>query len=158
MESNYFRINKKEYCHITDEYIFIFNSKEPHRIPLEHKLGEGWGILSVLNYVFFFLIFMYTAFSVMYYGSGFFMNPINYAALYLLYLSMKRIVDGLNSSRTPTISRSKIKSLVFRTPKFSYPRLVIYFDGPEGKVLKRIIPVLYKQEALPVLKKLKLVE
>ena len=39
------------------EYIFIFNSKDPHRIPLEHKLGEGWGILSVLNYVFFFLIF-----------------------------------------------------------------------------------------------------
>jgi hypothetical protein len=69
-----------------------------------------------------------------------------------LFLSFKRIQDGFNSSRTPTISRNKIKSVYFKTPKFSYPRLVIYFEGPEGKILKRTISVLYKQEALPVLK------
>ncbi|MBL7882846.1 MAG: hypothetical protein JNL69_02170, partial [Bacteroidia bacterium] len=154
IESNYFRVNKKEYCHITDDYIFIFNSKQPTRIPKEHDLGEGWGIMSILNYIFFAFIFLYNVVSIIYYGSNYFINPINYAALFLLYLSMKRIMDGLNSSRTPTIQRSKIKSTYLKTPAFSYPRFVVYFEGPEGKVLKRIIPILYKKEAQPLLEKL----
>jgi len=152
MQTKYFRINKKEYCHITAEEIFIFNSKEPTRIPLEHELGEGWGVLSILNYITFFFLFVYVAISVTYYGAGFFKMWLNYGALILLFLSLKRIQDGFNSSRTPTIQRSKIKNVVFKTPKFSYPRLLIYFEGPEGKVLRRKIPVLYKKEALPVLK------
>jgi len=145
-------VNKKEYCHINDQYLFIFNSKTPTRIPLEHDLGEGWGILSVLNYITFFFLFAYTAISITFYGMGFFKEMINYGGLLLLFLSFRRIQDGFNSSRTPTIGRSKIKNVLFKTPKFSYPRLVIYFEGPEGKVLRRTIPVLYKQEALPVLK------
>lgn len=156
MQSNYFRINKKEFCHVTDEHVFIFNSKEPTRIPKEHDLSEAWGIMSMLNYIFFFLIVVYTAFSVMYYGGNFFLNPVNYAAIFLLILSMKRIMDGKFSSRTPSIQRSKIRSVQFKAPKFSYPRVVIFFEGPEGKVLKRVIPVLYKQEALPVLERTKL--
>jgi len=153
IQTSFFRINKKEYCHITDEHIFIFNSKEPTRIPVEHNLSEGWGIASVLNYIFFVFIFIYNALSIIYYGAAYFSNPINYAALFLLYLSMKRIMDGLNSSRTPTIQRKDIKSLRIVSPKFSYPRVVIYFQGPEGKVLKRVIPILYKKEAVPVLEK-----
>ncbi len=156
MENNYFRVNNKEYCHITNDHVFIFNSKVPTRVPVEHGLSEAWGILSVLNYIFFFLIFIYTAFSVMYYGGDFFVNPVNYAAVFLLILSMKRIMDGKFTSRTPSIQRSKIRSVEFKTPRFSYPRVNIFFEGPEGKVLKRVIPVLYKQEALPVLERTKL--
>lgn len=152
MQTNYFRVNKKEYCHITDEEIFIVNTKTPTRIPLEHELGEGWGIMSVLNYIVFFFLFVYTAFSATYYGMDFIKQPWNYAAIFLLYLSFKRVQDGFHGSKTPTIQRKKIKNLLFKTPRFSYPRVVIYFEGPEGKVLKRTIPVLYKQEALPVLK------
>jgi hypothetical protein len=152
MQTKYFRANKKEYCHITDDTIFITNTKTPDRIPLEHELGEGWGIMSVLNYLTFFFLFVYTAISVTYYGVEFIKQPWNYAALFLLFLSFKRMQEGFNSSRTPTIDRKKIKNVLFKTPRFSYPRLVIYFDGPEGKVLRRSISVLYKQEALPVLK------
>ena len=157
MPTSYFRTSKKEYCHISDEYIFIFNSKEPTRIPEEFELGEGWGILSVFNYIFFFLIFSYSAVSIIYYGMEFFTHIINYGGLFLLFVSLKRIQDGINSSKSPTIARKKIKSILFKTPRFSYPRVVIYFDGPEGKVLRRTISVLYKQEALDVLKKTGLV-
>jgi hypothetical protein len=152
MQTRYFRVNKKEYCHITGDDIFIVNTKEPVRIPLEHELGEGWGIGSTVNYIIFFFLFVYVAMSATYYGTAFIKEPLNYAALFLLFLSFKRIQEGFNSSRTPTIPRNKIKNVIFKTPRFSYPRLVIYFEGPEGKVLKRVIPVLYKQEALPVLK------
>ena len=34
---------------------------------------------------------------------------------------------------------------------FSYPRVVVYFDGPEGKVLRRNISVKYKKEAEQIL-------
>jgi hypothetical protein len=152
MQTKYFRVNRKEYCHITDELIFIVNTKEPFRVPLEHELGEGWGIMSVLNYITFFFLFVYTALSATYYGYAFIKQPLNYAAVFLLFLSFKRLQDGFNGSRTPTIRRSLITNVLFKTPKFSYPRLIIYFEGPEGKVLKRTIRVLYKQEALPVLK------
>jgi hypothetical protein len=157
MQTTYFRSTKKEYCHITEEYIFITNEKVPTRIPSEHELGEAWSVLSVLNYIFFFLIFAYTALSVNSYGYIFFMHIENYGALLLLLLSLMRLKNGLLGSQTPTISRSKIKAIHFKTPKFSYPRLVIYFEGPENKVLRRIIPVLYKKEAEPVLKNANLI-
>jgi len=152
MQTKFFRTSKREYCHISDDALFIFNSKQPTRIPLEHELGEGWGIFSVLNYILFFFLFAYAAISITYYGINFFKNPINYGGLFLLFLSLKRIQDGFNSSKTPMIPRDKIRSVYFKTPRFSYPRLVIYFEGPEGKVLRRSISVMYKQEALPVLK------
>ena len=151
MQTKYFRASNKEYCHITDDTIFIFNAKEPTRIPLEHDLGEGWGIVSILNYILFTFLFVYVAGSASYYGIAFLKNPINYGALFLLFISFMRVKEGFVSSSTPAISRDKIKSVYFKTPKFSYPRLVIYFKGPEGKVLRRTISVLYKQEALPVL-------
>lgn len=153
MQTSYFRVNKKEYCHISDDTVFIINSKEVTRVPLEHELAEGWGIVSVLNYIFFVFIFFYTAFSVSYYGIYFFSHILNYGALFLLFVSLMRIKNGFNSSTTPTIMRNKIKSVHFKTPKFSFPRLVIYFEGPEDKIVRKIIPVLYKKEALPVLKK-----
>ncbi len=152
METKYFRVNKKEYCHITDDTIFIINSKEVSRIPLAFELGEGWGIVSMVNYILFGFLFVYTTVSMSAYGVNFFMHPLNYGALFLLLLFLMRIKNGFVTSRTPTISRNKIKSVYFKTPKFSYPRLVIYFEGPEGKVLRKIIPVMYKQEALAVLK------
>lgn len=151
METKYFRINKKEYCHITDEVIFIFNSKTPTRIPLEHDLGEGWGVMSILNYIFFIFLFVFVAGSASYYGMNFFIQPINYGAIVLLLLSFNRVKNGFVTSRTPTVSRNKIKTVHLKSPKFSFPRLVIYFDGPEGKVLCKTIPVLYKKEAVPVL-------
>ncbi|HEX8516725.1 MAG TPA: hypothetical protein VF868_11035 [Bacteroidia bacterium] len=151
MQTRYFRVNKEEYCHVTDEAVFITNSKTPQHIPLEHELGEGWGIISVLNYITFFFLFVYTAVSATYYGIDFIKEPLNYGALFLLFLSFKRMQNGFNGSRTPTIQRSKIKNVLLKTPRFSYPRVVIYFEGPEGKTLRRIIRVLYKQEALPVL-------
>ena len=151
MQTNYFRINKKEYCHITDDLIFIINSKEVTRVPLEFELGESWGIMSVLNYLVFAFLFVYTAISMSYYGSEFFIHPLNYGALILLLMSFARVKEGFLSSRTPTIQRKKIKTVHFKTPKFSYPRVVIYFEGPEGKVVRKTIPVLYKKEALPVL-------
>jgi hypothetical protein len=36
--------------------------------------------------------------------------------------------------------------------------LVIYFEGPEGKVVRKIIPVLYKKEALPILQEVGLLK
>jgi hypothetical protein len=153
MQTTYFRINKKEYCHINDEYIFIVNTKEPTRIPLAHELGEGWGIVSVLNYIVFGFLFVYTAMAITYYGFEFFIHPINYGAIILLLISFIRVKEGFLSSKTPMIERKKIRNVLFKTPKFSFPRLVIYFDGPEGKVIRRIIPVLYKKEALPVLER-----
>lgn len=152
MQTKNFRINKKEYCHITDDVVFIVNSKEVTRIPLEHELGEGWGIVSVLNYLVFAFLFVYTAVSINYYGFEYFLHPINYGALILLLISFTRVKEGFLSSSTPTIQRKKIKSVHLKTPRFSYPRVVIYFEGPEGKVLRKIIPILYKKEALPVLK------
>ena len=152
MQTKYFRINKKEYCHIADDTIFIINSKEVTRVPLEHELSEGWGIISMLNYLLFTFLFVYTAMSVTYYGISFFKHALNYGALLLLFISLIRVKEGFLSSKTPTIRRSKIKTVYFKTPKFSFPRLVIYFKGPEGKVLRRIIPILYKKEALAVLK------
>lgn len=151
MQTRYFRVNKKEYCHITDDAVFVINSKEVTRVPLEHELGEGWGVLSILNYIFFAFIFIYTVISMSYYGGAFFMQPVNYGALFLLFLSFIRIKNGLMSSNTPTIQRSKIRTVYFKTPRFSFPRVVIYFEGPEGKVLRKIIPVQYRKEALPVL-------
>jgi hypothetical protein len=152
MQTKYFRTSKKEYCHITDDTIFIFNSKEPNRIPLEHEVSNAWGILSVLNYILFFFLFAYVAISVNVYGFSFFKHVANYGGLFLLFISFMRIQRGLTSSNTPTIQRSKIKGIHFKTPPFSYPRLLIYFEGPEGKVLRRSISILYKREALPILK------
>jgi hypothetical protein len=152
MQTTYFRVNKKEYCHINDDVLFLFNSKQPTRIPLEHDLGHGWGVISVLNYLLFTFLLIYTLFSVSYYGASFFKEPINYGGLLLLFLSLIRVKNGLHGSVTPTIKRNKIKSAYFKRPKFSYPRLVIYFEGPEGKVLRRTISILYPKEAEPVLK------
>jgi hypothetical protein len=152
MQTRYFKVNKKEYCHITDDTIFIINSKEVVRVPLEHQLGENWGIVSVLNYLVFAFLLVYTAVAMSFYGTEFFIHPINYGTLILLFLSLIRIKEGFLSSSTPTISRNKIKSVYFKTPKFSYPRLVIYFEGAEGKTLRKIIPIVNKSEALPILK------
>ena len=149
--TKHFRTTTNEYCHVSDDAVFIFNSKEPNRIPLEHELGNAWGIKSVLNYIFFAMILMYTMFSVSYYGANFFKEPLNYGALLLLFMSFVRIKEASVSSDTPTIARSKIKSVYLKTPKFSFPRVVIYFDGPEGKVLRRSISVKYRQEAQQVL-------
>jgi hypothetical protein len=152
MQTKYFRTTTQEYCHISNDTVFIFNTKEPNRIPLEHELGNAWGIKSILNYIFFAMILMYTMFSVSYYGANFFMEPVNYGALLLLFMSMIRMKNNFNSSNTPAIPRSKIRNVIFKSPRFSYARLVIYFDGPEGKVLRRIISVKYPKEVLPVLK------
>ncbi len=152
MQTKYFRVNKKEYCHITDQIIFVINSKEVSRVPLEFELGEGWGIISMLNYIVFVFLFIYTTISLSAYGANYFLQPINYGTLFLLILFLMRIKNGFVASRTPTISRNKIKSIYFKTPKFSYPRLVIYFTGPEGKVLRKTIPIRNKKEALAVLK------
>ena len=152
MQTKYFRINKKEYCHITDDTIFIINSKEVSRIPSEHELGEEWGIKSILNYLLFTFLFIYVGMSISYYGMIFFEQPVNYGAIFLLFISFIRVKNGFLSSETPAIARNKIKSVYFKTPKFSFPRLVIYFVGPEGRVLRKTIPVLHKNEAMPVLK------
>jgi len=157
LETKYFRINKKEYCHITDEVIFVVNTKTPTRIPLEHELGEGWGVMSILNYIWFTFLFVFVGASATYYGVDFFKQWINYGALILLYISFRRVVDGFNTSRTPTIYRNKIKSVYLKSPKFSFPRLVIYFEGPEGKVLCKTISILYKKEAEPVLEETSLI-
>lgn len=156
IQSTYFRVNKKEYCHITDKEIFIFGSKTPTHVPEEHTLSEAWGILSVLNYIFFLFIFTYTAISVSAQEIMFFKSIYNYGVLALLVLSFIRVQQGFITSKTPTIPLNKVKSVYFKTPIFSFPRLLIYFEGPEGKILQRTIPVLYKQEALPVLQNSKL--
>lgn len=150
--TKYFRTTTGEYCHIDDDTVYIFNTKEPTRIPLEHEVSDAWGIKSVLNYIFFVMILMYTMFSVSYYGINFFKQPLNYGALLLLFMSFVKIKEGFISSTTPTIQRSKIKTVHFKTPMFSYPRVVIYFEGPEGKVLRRTISVKYKQEGIQILK------
>lgn len=152
MERSYFRINKREYCHINDEYIFIVNTKEPTRIPHAFELGEGWGIMSILNYLSFTFLFVYIAFSVTYYGADFFVHPLNYGAIILLLIFFARVKEGFLSSRTPTIERKKIKNVVLKTPRFASPHILVYFEGPEGKVIRRKITILYKQEAIPVLK------
>ena len=158
MQSTYFRVNNNEYCHITEDKIFITNSKIISRVPLEHTLSESWGIISVFNYIIFTLLLSYVAMSATILGANFFTNPIHYGALFLLFYFMVRIKNGFLTSKTPTITRSNIKSVYFKTPKFSYPRLVVYFKGPAGKTLKRIIPVLYKQEALPILQEAELIK
>jgi hypothetical protein len=152
MEKTYFRINKKEYCHINDEYIYIVNTSGPSRIPLAHELGEGWGIMNILNIIVFVFLFAYVAMSFSYYGNEFLKEPLNYGGILLLILFLIRIKESFLGSRTPTIERKKIKNVVLKTPRFSFPRVLVYFEGPEGKVLRRRIPILYKQEALPVLK------
>lgn len=152
MQTHFFRINKKEYCHITDDLVFIINSKEVSRVPLEHELDESWGVISVLNYLVFAFLFIYTAVSITYYQFDFFIYPMNYGAIILLLIAFHRVKEGFLSSKTPTIQRSTIKSVHFKTPKFSYPRLIIYFKNPQKKIVRRIIPILYKQEALPILK------
>jgi hypothetical protein len=157
MQTKYFRVNKNEYCHIMDDTIFITSSKDVVYIPPEHELGEGWGIVSILNYILFTFLLIYVAVSVINSGINFFKFPLNYGAVFLLFISFIRIKEGFLSSKTPTINRSKIKSIYFKTPVFSFPRLVIYFDGPEGKILRRTIPVLYKKEALLVLRETGLV-
>ena len=155
--TKYFRTTTDEYCHIDDDTVYIFNTKEPTRIPLEHEVSDAWGIKSVLNYIFFVMILLYTLFSVSYYGGRFFMQPLNYGALLLLFMSFIKMKEGTISSSTPTIQRKKIKTVHFKTPMFSYPRVVIYFEGPEGKVLRRSISVKYKQEGLQILKETGLV-
>lgn len=152
METLFFRVNKKEYCHISKEQVFVINSKEVTRIPLEHELAEGWGVLSIINYILFTFLFVYTAVTITYYKFDFFIHPMNYGALILLLISFNRVKEGFQSSKTPMIPRDKIQSVYFKTPRFSYPRVIIYFDGPEGKIIRKIIPVLYPKEALPVLK------
>ena len=151
-ETKYFRVSDREYCHISDDTIFIFNSKTPTRIPLEEELSNAWGVSSILNYIVFVLLLLYTSMSLSTYGMAFFANPVNYGGLVLLFLSLVRMKRGFQTSSTPTILRNKIRSAYLKTPKFSYPRLVIYFDGAEGKILQRTIRILYKKEAEPVLK------
>ena len=112
----------------------------------------------MMNYILFVFLFGYLMFTASNNGINFLKHPLNYGALFLLFLSFIRIKNGFMASKTPTITRSKIKSVYFKTPRFSYPRLVIYFEGPEGKVLKRTFSVLYKQEALPVLKEVGLLK
>jgi hypothetical protein len=158
MQTRFFRVNKKEYCHISDDAVFIINSKVVSRVPLEHELGEGWGVISIFNYLIFGFLFVYTALSITQYQFDFFIHPINYGAIILLLIFFSRVKKGFQSSRTPMIPRNKIKNVHFKTPKFSYPRLVVYFDGPEGKVVRKIIPVLYKQEAIPVIRESGLME
>jgi hypothetical protein len=153
MEKNYFRINKREYCHINDELIFIVNTKDPTRIPLAHELGEGWGVKSILNYISFTFLFVYIAMATSYYGYDFFADPLNYGAIILLLVFFVRVKEGFLSSRTPTIDRKSITNVVLKTPRFSFPHILIYFHGPEGKIVRRRIPLLYKQEAIPVLKR-----
>lgn len=157
MQTKYFKVNKKEYCHITDENIFVTNEKIPTRVPLEYDLSEAWSVKSILNYIFFGLLFIYTAISINYYGVNFFKHIENYGAILLLLLSFVRMKNGFLSSYTPTINRSSIKSVYFKTPFFSFARLVIYFEGPEGKTLRKVIPVLYKKQAESILKELKLI-
>ncbi len=152
MQTTYFRINKKEYCHITDDVIFIINSKTVTRVPLENELSEAWGIVSVLNYLLFVFLLVYTAVLVTHSGTNFFLEPLNYGALFLLFLSFVRVKNGFLSSNTPTIQRSQIRSVYLNTPKFSFPRLEIYFNSPEGKVLRKIIPIYNRKEAELVLK------
>jgi hypothetical protein len=152
MEKTYFRINKKEYCHINDEYIFIVNKQSPDRVPLAHELGEGWGVINILNIIFFVLLFTYTGMAISYYGISFFREIWNYAALFLLIVFLVRIKESYLSSRTPTISRRKILNVVLKKPRFSFPHINIYFEGPEGKTLRRRIPILYLKEAEPVLR------
>ncbi len=151
MQTTYFRISNEEYCHINDEYIFIFNTKQPTRIPPAHELNESWGVLSILNYILFGFLFVYTVVSVNNYGLDFFLHPLNYGALILLLMSVTRVKEGFLSSKTPMIERKKIKSIHLKAPKFSYPRIVIYFEGPQGKTLRRTIRVLYKKEAIQVM-------
>jgi len=151
MQTKYFRTTTDEYCHINNDTVFIFNTKEPTRIPLEHELSNAWSVKSILNYIVFVLLLIYIMFSVSYYNVGFFTEPINYGGLLLLFLSFVRIKEGFISSDTPTIPRNKIKSVYLKSPMFSYPRVVVYFDGPEGKVLRRNISVKYKKEAEQIL-------
>jgi hypothetical protein len=158
MQTRFFRINKKEYCHISDDAVFIINSKVVSRVPLEHELGESWGVISIFNYLIFGFLFVYTALSITQYQFDFFVHPVNYGAIILLLIFFSRVKAGFQNSRTPMIPRNKIKNVHFKTPKFSYPHLVIYFNGPEGKVVKKIIPVLYKQEAIPVIRESGLME
>ena len=150
MQPSYFRVNNNEYCHITDETIFITNSKDVVRIPPEHTLNESWGIKSIFNYIVFAMVFLYVSYWVTDLGMDFFLKPINYGALFLLFYIFINIKNGFITSETPTIKRNKIKNCYFKTPFFSYPQLVIYFEGPEGKILRRTISALYKKEALPI--------
>lgn len=152
MEPSYFRVNKREYCHINDEYIFIVNAKEPTRIPLAHDLGEGWGVISILNYLVFTFLFVYIALSINYYGFDFFIHPLNYGAIILLLIAFMRVKEGFLSSRSPTIERKSITNVVLKKPRFAQPHILVYFNGPEGKVIRRRITILYMQEAIPVLK------
>lgn len=147
MQTNCFRVNKNEYCHITDDLIFINSGKDDKRIPPPHELSEAWGIASVFNYIFFVFLLGFIGIETTIRGNSFFMNPINYGAVFLLFMSLRRIQQGLVTSKTSTIGRNKIKSVSIKTPMFSFPRVEIYFDGPEGKVLRRSIPILYKKEA-----------
>jgi hypothetical protein len=157
MQTKYFRTTTNEYCHITDDTIFIFYSKEPNHIPLEYELSNAWGVKSILNYIFFTFLLVYTLVSVSYYGEQFFKEPINYGGLLLLFISFVKIKEGFMSSNTPTIPRNKIRSVYFKSPVFSYSRLVIYFEGKDGNVLRRNISVKYKKEALPILQEVGLV-
>jgi hypothetical protein len=152
MQTKHFRTTTNEYCHITNDYVFIFNSKEPSRIPVEHDLSNAWSIKNVLNIVLFAILLFYVMGSVNYYGIYFFKEPINYGGLVLLFLLLVRIKENFMSSNTPVILRNTIKAVYLKKPKFSYARVVIYFVGPEGKVLRRKISVKYPIEAEKVLK------
>jgi|GEM_PF-1657798 len=158
MQTKFFRINDKEYCHISDEAIFIFNSKEPTRIPLEDELGNAWGISSILNYIVFVLLLFYTSSSLGKYSMSFFKYPINYGGLLLLFMSLIKIKEGFQTSSSPTIPRKKVRSVYLKSPKFSYPSVAIYFDGPEGKILRRNIRVSNKKEALLILQETGLIK
>jgi hypothetical protein len=149
--TRYFRTTTKEYCHISDDTVFIFNSKEPTRIPLEHELGDAWSVKAILNYIAFGLILLYIMFAVSYYGGNFFIYYYNYPAIFLLFLTFIRMRNLMVGSTTPTIQRNKITNALLKKPWFSFARLVIYFHGPEGKVLRRVISVKYPKEAMPVL-------
>ena len=56
MQTKYFRTTTGEYCHISNDTVFIFNTKEPSRIPLEHELSNAWSVKSIMNYILFVLL------------------------------------------------------------------------------------------------------
>jgi hypothetical protein len=151
MQTEYFKVTKEEYCHISDEAIFLTGDEIINHMPKPHDLGEGWGVKSIVNYLLVFLLGMYILLSVGLYGLAFFIAPVSYGAMFLFVLLAYKAKDRFNKSMSPYIYRNTIKSAEIKSQLFAAPSLEIYFDGPEGKVLRRNFPILYKNNALKVL-------
>src|ERR1043166_1443074 len=149
--TRFFRTTTKEYCHISEDTVFIFNSAQPTRIPLEHEFGDAWSIKAVMNFIGLGLITLYLMFAAGYYGNNFFKVIDNYPAILIFFLLFIRMKNFMVGSTTPTIQRNKITNVIFKKPVFSFARILIYFEGPEGKILRRAISVKYPKEAMPVL-------